>query len=706
MEIKDKIYNLRKKYNLTYEQIAEIVGVGKSTVRKWETGLIANIRDDKLENLARALHTTVDYLKGEIVLKGDSEDSFGFYKVAATTPVLRVANPSFNVCEIEKLIDQAVLEGVQILATPELAISGYTCGDLFNQSRLISASEDALSELLDYTAGMDMLIAVGMPVRVGFRLYNTAVLIHKGNILGVVPKVYLNNSGDSYEKRIFSADYDVDTVILCGKEVPFGNMLFKLSEELTVGVEIGCDLYSPIPPSTGYALSGANLILNLSAFGEAVASAEYRKGLVEEQSVKNICAYLMACAGVYESTSGSVFSGDSLIAENGKVLARGERFSREGLLTTACIDAERLNSMRRSNNIFCDSSLVYGQEVRNIETKIAPLDLKYFNREIDAHPFIPNGEAERMSRCEDILNIQASALAKRLEHTRLQRMVIGISGGLDSTLALLVAVRTAKLLGQENRTVLGITMPGFGTTDRTYNNALDLMRALGVEVREISIRNACLQHLSDIGHDPDTHDTTYENAQARERTQILMDVANKEGGILVGTGDLSELAMGWCTYGGDQMSMYGVNASIPKTLVKYLVGYAADEMGGRAGEILNDILDTPVSPELLPPDESGKIAQKTEDNIGPYELHDFFLYNFFRFGFKKEKIAFMARVAFMGQYTDEIILKWLNVFLKRFFISQFKRSCAPDSPKVGSVSLSPSGDLRMPSDADFAEWLK
>lgn len=708
MELKDKIFALRKKYDLTYEQVAEAVGVGKSTVRKWETGIIANIRPEKLSAIAKALHTTVDYLKGTVNLSVGLAKGFGFYKVACATPVLHVANPSFNVKEIEKLVDSAVIDGVQIFVTPELSLSGCTCADLFRQDTLINACENALKELLDYTSGIDMIIAVGMPLRVGFKLYNCAVIINRGEILGVVPKQYLANSGDGYEKRVFSSGIhtDINEVSVCSRQVPFGKLLFKLSDELVMGVEIGTDLYSPMAPSTFYALSGANLIINPFGMCETVSAKDYRKRLVYGQSAKGICAYALSCAGVHESTTDAVYSGDCIIAENGEVIKRGERFIREGRIVSSCIDVSKLSALRTTDTVFCDTASLCEKEFKIIDAKLGEFNLKHFNRFVDAHPFIPSDRSLRRERCEEIFSIQSAALAKRLEHTGLKRCVIGISGGLDSTLALLVAVRAAKLLGFSNDSIIGITMPGFGTTDRTYSNALELMRSLGVEMREISIKDACMTHFNDIGHDASVHDITYENTQARERTQILMDIANKEGGILVGTGDLSELAMGWCTFGGDHMSMYGVNASVPKTLVKYLVGYVAEDMGGKTGEILKDILDTPVSPELLPPDKAGNIAQKTEDNIGPYELHDFFLYNFFRFGFRKEKLDFLAKQAFMGQYADDVIEKWLNVFLKRFFISQFKRSCSPDAPKVGSVALSPRGDLRMPSDADFSEWIK
>ncbi len=457
----------------------------------------------------------------------------------------------------------------------------------------------------------------------------------------------------------------------------------------------------PNPPSSKLVQHGANIIVNLSASDEYVSKAEYRRDLIANQSARCICGYVYAGASVYESTTDLVFSGATLVAENGSMLAEGERFSRDNVITIADIDVEKLNSLRLNNMSFENSSDGIGFSKHSIDNKNN--DLKY--RFVDSHPFVPADDEKRKERCREIFSIQAAGLAKRIEHVGSSGAVIGISGGLDSTLALLVAVAAMKLLGKNNSDILGITMPGFGTTDRTYNNAIDLMKCLGVTVKEISIKNACIQHMKDIEHDADIKDITYENTQARERTQILFDMANKHGKLLVGTGDLSELAMGWCTYNGDHMSMYGVNASVPKTLVRYLVEYVAGISEKKTADILYDVLDTPVSPELLPPDENGKIAQKTEENIGPYELHDFFLYHFVRFGFSKEKLQLLAEKAFNRKYESEEISKWLGVFLKRFFISQFKRSCIPDSPKVGSVSLSPRGDWRMPSDASFADYL-
>ena len=473
-----------------------------------------------------------------------------------------------------------------------------------------------------------------------------------------------------------------------------------LDDGINIGVELCEDLWVPNPPSSQLAVGGANIIVNLSASDEYVSKAEYRRDLIANQSARCICGYVYAGASVCESTTDLVFSGATLIAENGAILAEGERFSRDTVITIADIDVEKLNTLRQKNMSFNTNNSLY-KDWYDLENENN--DLKY--RFVDPHPFVPADDEKRKERCKEIFSIQAAGLAKRIEHVGSSGAVIGISGGLDSTLALLVAVEAMKILGKDNSDILGITMPGFGTTDRTYHNAIDLMKCLGVTIKEISIKDACIQHMKDIEHDAAIKDITYENTQARERTQILFDMANKHGKLLVGTGDLSELAMGWCTYNGDHMSMYGVNASVPKTLVRYLVEYVAGISEKKTADILYDVLDTPVSPELLPPDENGKIAQKTEENIGPYELHDFFLYHFVRFGFTKAKLQFLAEKAFDGKYESNEISKWLDVFLKRFFISQFKRSCIPDSPKVGSVSLSPRGDWRMPSDASFADYL-
>ncbi len=627
--------------------------------------------------------------------------NYGFIRVASASLKLKVANPSYNKEEIKKAIDIALKEEARLLVTPELSVTGYTCADLFFTKALQQAADEALAEIIDYTAGKNICVIVGAPYAAQSRLYNCAFVIQDGRVRKIYPKTYLANYNEFYEKRWFDtppdsqyvSKYD-DCILGCDGVVDLGN-------GAVLGVEICEDLWVPVPPSSGLALNGANIIVNLSASDEYVSKAQYRRDLVANQSARCICAYVYAGASVYESTTDLVFSGATMIAENGAILAEGERFSRDNVITFADIDIEKLNILRQKNMSFeeevnysiCDKYLL----------KNDTNDLKY--RFVDPHPFVPGNKDEVKERCQEIFAIQASGLAKRLHHVGSKGCVVGISGGLDSTLALLVAVEAMKRLNKPVSNIIGITMPGFGTTDRTYHNAIDLMKSLGVTIKEISIKDACVQHMKDIEHNPDIKDITYENTQARERTQILFDMANKYGCLLVGTGDLSELAMGWCTYNGDHMSMYGVNASVPKTLVRYLVDYVAQVSDENTRRILLDVLDTPVSPELLPPDENGKIAQKTEDNIGPYELHDFFLYNFVRFGFTKEKLSYLAVKAFDGKYDRKTIDKWLNVFLKRFFMSQFKRSCIPDSPKVGSVSLSPRGDWRMPSDACIEDFI-
>ncbi len=630
--------------------------------------------------------------------------NYGFFRVAAASLKLKVANPSYNKEEIKKAIDKAVSEDVRLLVTPELSITGYTCADLFFTKALQQSAGEALKDIVEYSKGKNIAVVVGLPVAFYNSLYNCAVVLMNGEILGIVPKMHIANYNEFYEKRWFASGKQFEAcqgINIYGFETKIGNQIFDLGGGAVLGIEICEDLWVPNPPSSKLVQHGANIIVNLSASDEYVSKAEYRRDLIANQSARCICGYVYAGASVYESTTDLVFSGATLISENGSILAAGERFIRDNVVTIADIDIEKLNSLRLNNMSFENSSDGIGFSKHSIDNKNN--DLKY--RFVDPHPFVPADDEKRKERCREIFSIQAAGLAKRIEHVGSSGAVIGISGGLDSTLALLVAVEAMKLLGKSNSDILGITMPGFGTTDRTYNNAIDLMKCLGVTVKEISIKNACIQHMKDIEHDADIKDITYENTQARERTQILFDMANKHGKLLVGTGDLSELAMGWCTYNGDHMSMYGVNASVPKTLVRYLVEYVAGISEKKTADILYDVLDTPVSPELLPPDENGKIAQKTEENIGPYELHDFFLYHFVRFGFSKEKLQLLAEKAFNRKYESEEISKWLGVFLKRFFISQFKRSCIPDSPKVGSVSLSPRGDWRMPSDASFADYL-
>lgn len=633
---------------------------------------------------------------------------FGFFKIGALSPRTCVADPVQNTAHALAALRQAHRQGVQLAVLPELFLSGYTCGDLFGQDALLDSCERALLELARQTQELDMAIVAGVPLRAKGFLYNCAAVLHRGRILGIVPKTYLPNYQEFYEKRWFVSGTQnrAEALRLAGMEIPFGNLLFRLGERAVLGIEICEDLWVPLPPSTQMALAGANVIVNLSASNEAVSKNDYRRAMLAQQSAKALCAYAYASAGVGESTTDLVFSGACTIAENGTILADAPRFQQEGSAAIACVDLERLLSQRRQNGSFPDNaSLVPPPDYRVIDAPVGALKQEQIDRPFDRHPFVPDDPATRAERCREILSIQAAGLAKRLSHTGLSRLVLGISGGLDSTLALLVSVRAAELLGLPRQNILCVTMPGFGTTDRTYENAVELIRCLGASFREIGIREACLQHMADIGHDPNLHDITFENTQARERTQILMDLANKEGGLLVGTGDLSELALGWCTYNADHMSMYGVNCGVPKTLVRHLVAYFAGQADAQTAAVLRAVLDTPVSPELLPPDESGEIAQKTEEKIGPYELHDFFLYHFLRFGTNPQKLLFLAGRAFGGQYSQQQLTDWLRLFFKRFFQSQFKRSCLPDGPKVGSVSLSPRGDWRMPSDAQASVWL-
>lgn len=624
--------------------------------------------------------------------------NYGFIRTAAASLKIKVADVDYNVKEIKKAVDEAVKEDIRLLVTPELSVTGYTCADLFFNKSLLDKSDKAVLELAEYTKDKNIVVLIGAPCSYLNKLYNCAFVLSGGRVSGIVPKQYIANYNEFYEKRWFdTATYLGDCYIEKFNAAMSVNSIFMIADDVYLGVEICEDLWVPNPPSSSKVLAGANIIANLSASDEYVSKAQYRKDLVSNQSARCICGYVYAGASVYESTTDLVFSGATLIAENGAVIAQGKRFSRDNVITVADIDVEKLNALRRKNMSFENNQLAC--VINPAVTDNKNNDLKY--RYVDPYPFVPSMEEDRKQRCEEIFNIQAAGLAKRIEHVGSKGAVVGISGGLDSTLALLVCAQAMKLLGRDNSEIMGITMPGFGTTDRTYNNAVELMKSLGVTVKEISIKDACIQHLKDIEHNENLRDITYENTQARERTQILFDMANKHGKLLVGTGDLSELAMGWCTYNGDHMSMYGVNASVPKTLVRYLVEYVANISEKKTADILFDILDTPVSPELLPPDKNGEIAQKTEDNIGPYELHDFFLYNFIRFGFSKEKLLILAMKAFDGKYDRKTVEKWLDLFVKRFFISQFKRSCVPDSPKVGSVSLSPRGDWRMPSDASY-----
>lgn len=683
---------------------------------------------------------------------------FGFYRFAAVSPILKVADTAYNTEEIIRSAKIAASNGAAFVVFPELCITGYTCSDLFHQELLLQNSTRALVRIADALKESDTVIAVGLPLRILGRLYNCAAFVQHGRVVAITPKIHLPNQREFYEKRHFSSGRD----LLCGDagngcaplrcfidsagEVPITNFITvkggascNSGSEVRIGVELCEDLWTPAPPSGELALAGANVIVNLSASDALVGKRDYRRNLVMNQSARCMAAYVYASAGVHESTTDMVFSGHLMIAENGSMLAESRPFSRETEIVYADVDVERLNMQRLSEGSFQDF------DSRAIIARAATLDclrgcdtLQY--RYVSPTPFVPGNTETRDTSCTEIFNIQCAGLAKRLEATRSKRAVIGLSGGLDSTLALLVVAETFKLLNRPACEILALTMPGFGTTHRTRNNAVELAKLLGVELRSVDIRKACLQHFADIGHDPQKLDVTYENVQARERTQILMDIANSEGGIVIGTGDLSEIALGWSTYNADHMSMYAVNCDIPKTLVRHIVSWYADraihnpsetgthlapsefgaelspsetgahlearEKGAELAAVLRDILDTPVSPELLPADSNGQIAQKTESILGAYELHDFFLYHFAKYGAAPEKLRYLAKYAFANKHTDEEIDKALAVFIRRFFTQQFKRSCIPDGPKVGTISLSPRADWRMPSDASFDDWFK
>ena len=638
---------------------------------------------------------------------------FGFVKVATAVPSVKVADCIYNKEQVLEKINEAYAKGAQVLCLPELCLTGYTCGDLFYQSTLLEAAKLALKDILEATASMELLIAIGMPLMIEDELYNCAVIILSGKILGVVPKSFVPNYNEFYEKRWFALGTEclVREMDLLGEIVPVGvDLIFNMGE-LKIGVELCEDVWTPIPPSSFLALGGANVILNLSASNEVIAKRDYRKELIRQQSGRLMCAYVYVSAGGEESTTDLVFSGHSLIVENGSLKAESKQLIDSDYVMTADIDLERLQKDRMKYKSFGDSRKCYHQPMRMIQAKAmkwrGPLEVH-----IARKPFVPHGVETRDKRCEDIFALQVAGLKKRLTHTQSKHAIIGISGGLDSTLALLVAVQAFDDLGWDRKGVIGVTMPGFGTTDRTYENALELMRELGITLREIPIADACRQHFKDINHDETIHDITYENTQARERTKILMNVANQCGGMVIGTGDLSELALGWCTYNGDHMSMYAVNTSVPKTLVRSLVCTISKRQSEAVRKTLMDVLDTPVSPELLPLGKNGEMLQKTEDTVGPYELHDFFLYYMLRFGFSPSKIYELAKIAFSVEeeegdeiYRHETILKWLKTFYRRFFMQQFKRSCLPDGPKIGSICLSPRGDWRMPSDASSNLWL-
>ncbi len=633
----------------------------------------------------------------------------GFYRISACVPRLKVADVRYNIDEMKRLAAMPQNNEAAVILFPELAVTGYTCADLFHNSALLEASDRGVAELAAAFAGLGaQIIVFGAPVQFRGRLFNAAVFVQNGRILGVVPKINLPNYREFYEKRYFSSGRGIrnESFRFAGFDnVPFGvDLIFDVSAELRIGAEICEDMWTTIPPSSQLALNGATLLLNLSASNELVGKSEYRRELVRGQSAQCVAAYAYVSAGVHESTTDIVCGGHAVIAENGGVLLDSERFFRDGRVFQADVDLRRIRAARLSDSPYANSvEMNAGSGCRMIPALPVP-EPSGLHRTVAPHPFVPSDNAVRDVRCREIFSIQSAGLAKRIEHTSAKKLVIGISGGLDSTLALLVCVNTLKLLNRPADDVIAVTMPGFGTTGRTYNNAVGLCHELGTELREISIKEACLEHFRNIGHDPEEHNVVYENSQARERTQILLDIANKVGGIAIGTGDLSESAMGWCTYNGDHISMYSVNCSVPKTLIRYVIGWVGDNSTAQVRAILQDIIDTPVSPELLPAAQDGTIQQKTEDIIGPYEIHDFFLYHFLKYGAAPEKLRFLAEHAFTGTYTAVQIETWLKTFLRRFFTQQFKRSCMPDGPKVGTISLSPRGDWRMPSDASSAVW--
>ena len=634
---------------------------------------------------------------------------YGLIKVAAAVPAVKVADIDYNVKEIERLIALAEGQGVEVICFPELCMTGYSCQDLFKEQLLLTKAEEGLIDLMDFSRKLDVISVIGMPVQVDGLLLNCAVVLQGGTILGVVPKTYLPNYNEFYEKRWFASAQDLNptTIYLAGSQVCMSAepKLFNTGDGVKFGVEICEDVWAPIPPSNNLTMAGADIILNCSASDELIGKHAYLRSLLAQQSARTMSGYVYSSCGFGESTQDVVYGGNAMIFENGLLLAEGERFSLQPQMKIAQIDVERLRTERHTNSTFINAQRNAHAQIIDAKDVMGEHPFELI-RKIDAHPFIP-ADDEMATTCEEILNIQTAGLAKRLLHTNCQHVVVGISGGLDSTLALLVCVRTFDRMGLDRKGIVGVTMPGFGTTDRTHDNAATLMQTLGISQMEIPIAKAVTQHFQDIGHDANIQDATYENSQARERTQILMDLANKLNALVVGTGDLSELALGWATYNGDHMSMYGVNAGIPKTLIQYIIRYLSAQTAFSAQkDTLTDIIDTPISPELTPADKDGKIQQKTEDLVGPYELHDFFLYYFMRFGFRPAKIFLMAQHAFGDAYGKETIKKWLTTFCRRFFSQQFKRSCLPDGPKVGSISLSPRGDWRMPSDACSTLWLK
>jgi NAD+ synthase (glutamine-hydrolysing) len=639
---------------------------------------------------------------------------FGFYRVSSAVPVIRVADVKYNTEQIIKCIQKANNKSSALVIFPELCITGYTCGDLFHQSTLLNSAKDALYQIAQNTKQIDIVSAVGFPVLHNSSIYNCAAIIHKGEILGIVPKTNLPNYREFYEKRWFTPYtnfFSSETIELLGKQIPFGtNIIFELSEEFKLGVEICEDLWGVIPPSSYHVLAGATIIANLSASNELVGKSEYRRGLIRNQSAKCICGYIYSSSGVGESTSDVLYGGHVLTAENGLLIHENNRFQKENYISYSDIDCQRMLAIRTSESSIgasgnqLETLIPKFKEYRKI--KISNINqITNIQRQVNPHPFVPSNTTQQDIRCSEIFSIQTSALAKRLEYTKAKKSVIGISGGLDSTLALLVTKVAHELIKKSPKDIIAITMPGFGTTDRTYNNAISICKTIGCDIREINIKDVCEEQFKLLNFNTSVKNTTYENVQARQRTMLLMNTANKEKGIVIGTGDLSEIALGWSTYNGDHMSMYAVNCGVPKTLIRYLIEWYANKSKIVLKKTLIDIINTPVSPELLPPDKQGKIAQKTEDIIGPYELHDFFLYHTVKYGAPPDKIKALANIAFKDIYNPKIIEKYLKTFILRFFSQQFKRNCIPDGPKVGTIALSPRGDWRMPPDASPAIWL-
>ncbi|MFI3296203.1 MAG: NAD(+) synthase [bacterium] len=635
--------------------------------------------------------------------------NYGFIKVASAISGVRISDCQWNISRIESLIEEAEENNASIIVFPELSITGYTCGDLFRSQHLQEQALIALQDIIYTSQQKSITIIVGMPLNINNQLFNCAIAIHKGIIIAAVPKSYLPNYNEFYEMRWFASSFDaiVDSVeILDQKNIPFGQDIIIQTPEFSFAIEICEDLWAPIPPSSQLSLAGAQIIFNLSASNELIGKNQYLIDLIKQQSARCIAGYVYSSAGFGESSTDLVFAGNAVVAENGTILAQSSRFSSEEQIVYSEIDIERIIADRQNNSTFKQGISPLNAKIkpRYINTTIETLPFEP-KRTFSEYPFVPDSN-NRDVHCNEIFQIQVAGLTTRLHHTKLQKMVVGVSGGLDSTLALLVCAKTCDRMGIDRSNIIGVTMPGFGTTNRTYTNAIEMIEKLGATLIEIPIKDACLQHFKDIYHNPETHDVTYENSQARERTQILMDLSNKFNGIVIGTGDLSELALGWATYNGDHMSMYAVNASIPKTLIKHLVEYASyNEIEESLRENLIDVIDTPVSPELLPAQEDDTISQITEDLVGPYQLHDFFLYYTLRFGFSPSKIEYLAQRTFANKYDNETIKHWLSVFFRRFFNQQFKRSCMPDGPKVGSVCLSPRGDWRMPSDASSRTWL-